>query len=98
MSRELGHVFDAHDVAPGRYNLECSSPGLNRPLIKPEHYQRAVGQRVAVRMRTAIDGRRRFHGTLVLHVPQRVDGGCSDDWLFVFEQFDERLDAARIAN
>jgi ribosome maturation factor RimP len=65
MSRELGHVFDAHEVFPGRYNLECSSPGLNRPLIKPEHFQRAVGQRVAIRMRVAVDGRRRFHGMLV---------------------------------
>src|SRR5258706_15761369 len=42
MSRELGPVFDAHDVVPGRYNLECSSPGLNRPLIKPDHFRRAV--------------------------------------------------------
>jgi ribosome maturation factor RimP len=66
LSRELGHVLDAHDVIHGRYHLECSSPGLNRPLIKPEHFQRAVGQRVDVRMRTPQDGgRRRFHGTLV---------------------------------
>src|SRR6059036_797175 len=31
ISRELGDVLDAHDVVPGRYQLECSSPGLNRP-------------------------------------------------------------------
>ena len=64
VSRELGHVLDAHDAVPGRYSLECSSPGLNRPLIKPEHYRRAAGQRVAVQMRTPIGGRRRFHGVL----------------------------------
>lgn len=65
LSRELGHLFDAHDTVPGRYTLECSSPGLNRPLIKPDHFRRAAGQRVYVRMRTPIDGRRQFRGTLV---------------------------------
>jgi ribosome maturation factor RimP len=63
-SRELGHVLDAHDAVPGRYHLECSSPGVNRPLIRPEHYRRAIGQRVYVRTRQPIDGRRQFHGVL----------------------------------
>lgn len=63
-SRELGHVLDAHDAVPGRYHLECSSPGVNRPLVKPEHYRRAVGQRVYVRTRHPIQGRRQFHGVL----------------------------------
>jgi len=35
ISRELGDVLDAHDAVPGRYHLECSSPGLNRPLVRP---------------------------------------------------------------
>ena len=64
MSRELGHVFDAHDAVPGRYHLECSSPGLNRPLIRPPHYERAVGQRVYVRTRNPVDGRRQYRGVL----------------------------------
>lgn len=64
ISRELSHVLDAHDAVPGRYHLECSSPGLDRPLIRPEHYQRAIGQRVHVRTRTPVEGRRQFHGVL----------------------------------
>jgi ribosome maturation factor RimP len=64
ISREFGHVLDAHDAVPGRYHLECSSPGLNRPLVRPEHFRRAVGQRVSVQLRTPLDGRRRFHGVL----------------------------------
>jgi ribosome maturation factor RimP len=64
MSRELGDVLDAHDAVPGRYHLECSSPGLNRPLIRPEHYARAVGRRVRVETQVQIGGRRRFHGRL----------------------------------
>lgn len=64
ISRELGHLLDAHDAVPGRYYLECSSPGLNRPLVRPEHFRRATGQRVFVRMREPVSGRRQFHGTL----------------------------------
>ena len=64
ISREIGHILDAHDAVPGRYHLECSSPGVNRPLVKPEHFRRAVGQRVYVRLRTPLDGRRQFHGVL----------------------------------
>ncbi len=64
MSREVGDVLDAHDAVPGRYNLECSSPGLNRPLVRPDHFRRVVGQRVHVRAREPIAGRRQFHGVL----------------------------------
>jgi ribosome maturation factor RimP len=64
MSRELGDVLDAHDVVPGRYQLECSSPGLNRPLVREPHFVRAVGQKVTIRAREPIAGRRQFHGVL----------------------------------
>jgi ribosome maturation factor RimP len=47
-----------------RYSLEVSSPGLDRPLTKPDHFRRFLGRRVRVRTRDAIDGRRNFTGTL----------------------------------
>ena len=47
-----------------RYALEVSSPGLDRPLTKPEHYRRFLGRRVRVRTHDAIEGRRNFTGTL----------------------------------
>jgi ribosome maturation factor RimP len=65
LSRELGDLLDVHDAVPGRYHLECSSPGLNRPLLRAAHFRRAVGSRVRVRTRDPIGGRRQFHGTLV---------------------------------
>jgi len=65
LSRELGDLLDVHDAVPGRYHLECSSPGLNRPLLREAHFRRAVGARVRVRTRDPIAGRRQFHGTLV---------------------------------
>jgi len=64
VSRELGDVLDAHDAVSGRYHLECSSPGVNRPLVRPEHFRRAVGERVHVRIHEPIAGRRQFHGVL----------------------------------
>jgi ribosome maturation factor RimP len=57
VSRELSPLRE-------RYALEVSSPGIERPLVKPEHFQRAVGSRVAVRTEHAVDGRRQFRGTL----------------------------------
>jgi ribosome maturation factor RimP len=53
-----------------RYALEVSSPGIERPLVKPEHYRRALGSRVTLRTEQPLDGRRRFTGTLV-----DTDGG-----------------------
>ena len=47
-----------------RYSLEVSSPGIDRPLTKPEHFRRFLGRRVRVRTREAIEGRRNFTGTL----------------------------------
>lgn len=47
-----------------RYSLEVSSPGLDRPLTKPEHYRRFRGRRVRVRTRGPIEGRRNFTGTI----------------------------------
>jgi ribosome maturation factor RimP len=46
------------------YSLEVSSPGLDRPLTKPEHYRRFRGHRVRVRTRDEIEGRRNFTGTI----------------------------------
>jgi ribosome maturation factor RimP len=47
-----------------RYSLEVSSPGIDRPLTKPEHFRRFLGRRVRVRTREAIEGRHNFTGTL----------------------------------
>src|SRR5881409_925834 len=61
---EGGVTLDEHDAVPGRYQLECSSPGINRPLLRAAHYHRALGERVWVQTRAPIGGRRRVRGTL----------------------------------
>jgi ribosome maturation factor RimP len=47
------------------YSVEVSSPGIERPLRTPAHFQRVVGRRVALRTQHDIDGRKRFRGELV---------------------------------
>jgi ribosome maturation factor RimP len=47
------------------YTVDVSSPGIERPLRTADHFQRAIGRRVAVRTSTVIDGRKRFKGELV---------------------------------
>src|ERR1700755_3676858 len=48
-----------------RYALEVSSPGIERPLSKPEHFRRYVGRRARVRTRGAHNGRKNFTGELI---------------------------------
>ncbi|HWI40122.1 MAG TPA: ribosome maturation factor RimP [Verrucomicrobiae bacterium] len=49
VSREVSAVLDVEDVIPGAFNLEVSSPGLNRPIRKPEDYARFTGRLVKIR-------------------------------------------------
>ncbi len=65
VSLAVSAMLDVEDPLPGQYNLEVSSPGLDRKLTKVEHFHRFTGEIVKVSMRFPIEGRRRFRGTLV---------------------------------
>lgn len=65
VSRQLSDLLDVHDPIDGPYTLEVSSPGINRPLKKPEHFARYVGKRIRVRTREPLSGRRSFLGRLI---------------------------------
>ena len=65
VSLAVSALLDVEDPLPGHYNLEVSSPGLDRRLTKAEHFQRFTGETVKVQMRFPIAGRKRFRGTLV---------------------------------
>ena len=64
VSTTVSRLLDQHDVVPGRYTLEGSSPGLERPLRRPEHFRRFVGTTVAVKTRPEVEGERREQGVL----------------------------------
>ena len=64
VSLAVSALLDVEDPLPGHYDLEVSSPGLNRKLTKPAHFERFAGEEVKVEMRFPIDGRKRFRGQL----------------------------------
>jgi ribosome maturation factor RimP len=73
LSREVGDVLDVHDVMPGGYTLECSSPGINRPLKRPTDFARFLGKSVRLRTHTPIAGARNFAGLLVAADDEQVE-------------------------
>ncbi len=58
VNRLISPILDQHDPIPGRYTLEVSSPGLERPLRRLVHYERAVGENVVLKMLPAVEPRR----------------------------------------
>jgi len=63
-SHQISGVLDVEDPIRGHYNLEVSSPGLDRPLFTPEHYARFLGEKVKLRLRQPVDGRRKLAGRI----------------------------------
>lgn len=64
ISRALSPVLDVDDPMPGEYLLEVSSPGVDRPLVRPEDFERWSGHEARVEMTELLGGRRRFRGAL----------------------------------
>jgi ribosome maturation factor RimP len=64
VSREVSAIMDVEDPIAGGYRLEVSSPGLDRPLVKKEHYERFIGETVRVQLAVPRAGRRNFLGVL----------------------------------
>ena len=60
----ISAVLDEHDPIDGRYTLEVSSPGLERPLRTPEHFRRFAGTAVTVKTKSNVEGERRVTGRL----------------------------------
>jgi len=65
VSRALGDHFEAKQTFAGRYMLEVSSPGVDRPVRKPEDFARFGGEKIKVSTFEKIDGRNRHQGVLV---------------------------------
>jgi ribosome maturation factor RimP len=63
-SHQVSAVLDVEDPITTNYNLEVSSPGMDRPLFKESHYSDILGEEVSVRLRLPQDGRRNFKGFL----------------------------------
>lgn len=73
VSREVSALLDVEDPMPGAFTLEVSSPGFDRLLRKPAHFERFRGARVKVELAAARDGRRRYTGDLVAVSARGID-------------------------
>jgi ribosome maturation factor RimP len=64
ISRGLSPLLDAHDPIAGGYTLEVSSPGIDRPLVRPSDFEDWAGFEAKIELKELIGGRRRFRGIL----------------------------------
>ena len=74
VSHQISGVLDVEDPIQGHYDLEVSSPGLDRPLFSVAHYERFRGSRAKVKLVSKLEGRRNFEGVL---------GGVRDELLLL---------------
>lgn len=65
VSREVAAILDVNDPISSNYTLEVSSPGIDRPLFKPEHFARFMGEQAKVNLRLPLNTRRRVQGKIV---------------------------------
>ena len=65
ISRAVSAVLDVEDPMPGAYELEISTPGIDRPLVRRGDFERFAGYQAKIQTRRPIEGRRRFSGRLL---------------------------------
>ncbi|MBQ1784236.1 MAG: ribosome maturation factor RimP [Gammaproteobacteria bacterium] len=93
VSRQVGAVLDVEDPISTEYDLEVSSPGLDRPLFKPAHFARVVGEEIKVQTAMPIANRRRFKGPLLACHEHGIE--LEQDGAAVLIPFDN-IDAANL--
>ncbi len=89
ISRSVSALLDVADPIAGAYTLEVSSPGIDRPLVRPEDYDRFAGFEARIELGEPLDGRKRFRGRLL--------GREGDDIRLIAETGEVRLKLAGIA-
>ncbi len=71
-SRAVSAILDVEDPIQSAYRLEVSSPGIDRPLTRPQDFARFAGHVAKVELKLPIDGRRKFQGRLIGLENERV--------------------------
>ncbi len=64
ISRRVSALLDAGDPMPGRYRLEVSTPGIDRPLVRPSDFAAWTGHEAKIELTELVDGRKRFRGVI----------------------------------
>lgn len=89
VSRQVSAILDVEEVVPAdRYQLEVSSPGLDRKLLKTEDFERFAGKKAKVRFRAEVDGRKQATGRIIDVRDGLIglDAGGDEELRFTFEQ------------
>ena len=78
VSHQVSSILDVEDPISTEYNLEVSSPGMDRLLFKPEQYETYLGEQVNLTLRMAVNNRRKYKGVIIKvegeMLTLRVDG------------------------
>jgi ribosome maturation factor RimP len=64
ISRDISPALDVRDPMAGNYHLEVSSPGIDRPLVRPSDFETWAGQEARIELKDSVEGQRRFRGKL----------------------------------
>lgn len=78
VSHDVSAALDVADDGQAAYTLEVSSPGLDRPLVTAEHFERFIGERARVRMFAPVEGQRKFRGVIAAVNGSVVELACDD--------------------
>jgi ribosome maturation factor RimP len=89
LSHSVSALLDVADPISGAYALEISSPGIDRPLVRREDYDRFSGFEARIELGEPVDGRKRFRGRLL--------GTDGDDVRILIERGEVRLPLAAVA-
>jgi ribosome maturation factor RimP len=95
ISRQVGDIVDATMEDIGPYSLEVSSPGINRPLGRREDFDRFKGNRIHLKTREPIDGRKNYKGKLLGIENGDVVVLCEDQEIHIAI---EEISIARLVN
>ena len=91
LSRSISALLDVEDPIKERYTLEVTSPGIDRPLVKAEDYERFKGNEMKLESLLAIDGRKRFRGKLLGY------DAATEQVIMMFEGAEIRIPFAQIS-
>jgi ribosome maturation factor RimP len=89
ISRSISALLDVADPIAGAYDLEVSSPGIDRPLVRPEDYDRFAGLEARIELAVPQGGRKRFRGTVL--------GRAGDNVRLLTEEGETQLPLAAVA-
>ncbi|MCL2048127.1 MAG: ribosome maturation factor RimP [Defluviitaleaceae bacterium] len=98
VSHAVSDVLDEHDPIPSSYRLQVGSPGIERRLVKPEHFKRQIGQRVAIKLfaphspendnepESVTTGRKKFSGILTAYEDDKIVLTDIDGQVWTFDK------------